>query len=128
VYQKAIEVEFAEIPIKQTIVESNATNCVELNAIENSRLDELSIAVSFINQPPMKSITSETTDLKEFIKWTDRAIRKIIMMCKQISSFINLCQDDQIALLKPAITEIIILRSCKKFNFESEYWTIVTVC
>ncbi len=110
------------------ITEINTTNCIELNAIEKSRLDELSMAVNFLNQRPMTNITYETSDLVDLIKWTDYAIKKLITMCKMISSFISLCQEDQIALLKPAITEIIILRSCKTFNFESEYWTMWTVC
>jgi hypothetical protein len=126
VYEKTIEVEFAQIPIRQTITEMN-TNITELNQLENNRLNELSTAMNVL-KIPLPRITSEATGLVDAIKMTDQAIRRVIKMSKKINAFKSLCQSDQIALLKAGCTEMIILRSVMTFNYESEYWTVYNVC
>lgn len=127
VYQKTIEVEFANIPIRQTISETNEANNKQLSALEKSRLNELSVATTVLKDP-LARITSEATGLVDALKMTDQAIRRLIKMSKKINAFKSLCQHDQIALLKAGCTEIIILRSVVSFNFEREYWAIVHVC
>ncbi|CAG2121568.1 unnamed protein product, partial [Medioppia subpectinata] len=42
-----------------------------------------------------------------------------------INGYKNLCQHDQIALMKAGCTEIIILRSVQTYNFERDFWSIV---
>ena len=45
-------------------------------------------------------------------------------MAKQISPFINMCQEDQIALLKGGCTELMILRSIISYNPEKNSWSV----
>jgi hypothetical protein len=126
VYEKTIEVEFAQIPIRQTISQMD-THIRELNQLENNRLNELSIATTVLKMP-LPRITSEATGLVDAIKMADQAIRRLIKVSKKINAFKSLCQSDQIALLKAGCTEILILRSVVTFNYESEYWTVYNVC
>ena len=45
-------------------------------------------------------------------------------MAKQITPFINMCQEDQIALLKGGCTELMILRSIISYNPEKNSWSV----
>ena len=58
------------------------------------------------------------------INLTDLAIKRIIKMAKQITPFINMCQEDQIALLKGGCTELMILRSIISYNPEKNSWSV----
>ena len=44
------------------------------------------------------------------INLTELAIKRIIKMAKQIFSFSQLCQEDQVALLKGGCIELMVLR------------------
>ena len=70
------------------------------------------------------SATAEPNNLISVINLTDLAIKRIIKMAKQISPFINMCQEDQIALLKGGCTELMILRSIISYNPEKNSWSV----
>ena len=73
------------------------------------------------------SATAEPNNLISVINLTDLAIKRIIKMAKQISPFINMCQEDQIALLKGGCTELMILRSIISYNPEKNSWSVSIV-
>ena len=70
------------------------------------------------------SATVEPNNLMSVINLTDLAIKRIIKMTKQITPFINMCQEDQIALLKGGCTELMILRSLISYNPEKNSWSV----
>jgi hypothetical protein len=58
------------------------------------------------------------------INLTDIAIRRLIKMSKKIYAFQDLCQEDQIALLKGGCTEMMILRSVVSYDPERDSWNV----
>lgn len=58
------------------------------------------------------------------INLTAIAIRRLIKMSKKISAFKNLCQEDQLALLKGGCTEMMMLRSAINYDPEKKIWKI----
>jgi len=60
--------------------------------------------------------------LMDVINMTDIAVRRIIKMNKRIEAFRNLCQEDQIALLKGGCTELMILRGIMTYDPEKDSW------
>lgn len=45
-------------------------------------------------------------------------------MVKKINAFKNMCQEDQVALLKGGCTEMMILRSIMQYDFDHSSWKI----
>ena len=62
--------------------------------------------------------------LLQVINLTAVAIRRLIKMSKNISSFKRMCQEDQIALLKGGCTEMMILRSVMQYDSDKAFWKI----
>ncbi|GBN69048.1 Nuclear hormone receptor HR96, partial [Araneus ventricosus] len=114
-FAKAVEIEFTELPIRNTLINSK-----ELNTIEKMKLQELVNANEVLKMPLVCGLNDPS--LIDVINMTDHAIRRLIKMSKRISSFKNLCQDDQIALLKGGCTEMMILRSVMSYDPEKECW------
>lgn len=62
--------------------------------------------------------------LLDVVNLTAIAIRRLIKMAKKINAFKNMCQEDQIALLKGGCTEMMILRSALNYDIEKDMWWI----
>lgn len=45
-------------------------------------------------------------------------------MAKKINAFKNMCQEDQVALLKGGCTEIMILRSAMNYDPKKQTWKV----
>lgn len=58
------------------------------------------------------------------INLTELAIKRIIKMAKQIYAFAQLCQEDQVALLKGGCIELMVLRSVMNYDTEKHAWQI----
>ncbi|GFY40893.1 nuclear hormone receptor HR96 [Trichonephila inaurata madagascariensis] len=114
-FAKAVEIEFTELPIRDSLINSK-----ELNSIEKLKLQELVNANEILKMPLV--CDKNDPSLIDVINMTDHAIRRLIKMSKRIGSFKNLCQDDQIALLKGGCTELMILRSVMSYDPEKECW------
>ncbi|XP_054723173.1 nuclear hormone receptor HR96-like [Uloborus diversus] len=113
-YAKAVEIEFTELPIR------TSTNSNELNTLEKQKLHELLLANEILKLPLVFGFSDPS--LIDVINMTDHAIRRLIKMSKKITAFKNLCQDDQIALLKGGCTELMILRSVMSYDPEKNCW------
>ena len=104
VYQKAIELEFAAIPIKDML--NNLSN-EEFNKYESQRISELAEAVEDFNQRMICDLdTKITSEIKHLLDATkimalkcDEAIRRLVIMSKKITAFRNLCQHDHEGLV-----------------------------
>lgn len=62
--------------------------------------------------------------LVDVINLTAIAIRRLIKMAKKINAFKNMCQEDQVALLKGGCTEMMILRSCMNYDMNKQSWKV----
>lgn len=62
--------------------------------------------------------------LVDVINLTAVAIRRLIKMAKKINAFKNMCQEDQVALLKGGCTEMMILRSAMNFDPTKQSWKV----
>ncbi|XP_076229445.1 nuclear hormone receptor HR96 isoform X2 [Nomia melanderi] len=110
----------------------------ELNDAERAKLNELIVANKALLAPLDEDITNLIEEdckfknnfgqsdpaLLDVINLTAIAIRRLIKMAKKINAFKNMCQDDQIALLKGGCTEMMILRSAINYDAEKDIWWI----
>ncbi|XP_054163640.1 nuclear hormone receptor HR96-like [Oppia nitens] len=92
-----------------------------LNDLERNRMNELSDAFADIKDPDV--IQTENNQHLDAVKLTDKAVQQLIKMIRKINGYKNLCQHDQLALMKAGCTELIILRSVQNYNFEREFWS-----
>lgn len=116
----------------------NIQNRRELNDAERAKLNELIVANKALLIPLDEDITNLVGEdckfkskygvsdpmLLDVINLTAIAIRRLIKMAKKIHAFKNMCQEDQIALLKGGCTEMMILRSAINYDPEKEMWRI----
>lgn len=63
----------------------------------------------------------------EFVNIAEGFVRRIINLAKHISFFKSLIKDDQIALLKGAVVEIMMLRSAVNYDIKTESWSLSTL-
>ncbi|XP_014206822.1 uncharacterized protein LOC106638252 [Copidosoma floridanum] len=110
----------------------------ELNDAERAKLNELIVANKALLAPLEEDITNlvgDNCNIKEnpsskdpkllgVINLTATAIRRLIKMSKKISAFKNMCQEDQLALLKGGCTEMMILRSAINYDPDKDAWNI----
>lgn len=62
--------------------------------------------------------------LLNVINLTAVCIRRLIKMAKKIGAFKNMCQEDQVALLKGGCTEIMLLRSAMHYDAKQHIWQV----
>lgn len=110
----------------------------ELNDAERAKLNELIVANKALLAPLDEDITNLIGEdckiqnifgqsdpaLLDVINLTAIAIRRLIKMAKKINAFKNMCQEDQIALLKGGCTEMMILRAAINYDAEKDMWWI----
>ncbi|CAA9993354.1 unnamed protein product [Nesidiocoris tenuis] len=70
------------------------------------------------------SPTNAPKSLIDVINLTALAIRRLIKMCKKISGFKLLCQEDQVSLLKQGCTQMLLLKSVTQFDPDKNIWKI----
>ncbi|XP_053671778.1 nuclear hormone receptor HR96 [Anopheles nili] len=113
-------------------------NSIELNDAERAKLNELIVANKALYAPVDEDLASLISDdcrmktnqtqqdpqLLKVINLTAIAIRRLIKMSKKISAFKNMCQEDQLALLKGGCTEMMILRSAMQYDCDRATWKI----
>ncbi|XP_050086799.1 nuclear hormone receptor HR96 [Anopheles aquasalis] len=119
-------------------ISSVGSNSIELNDAERAKLNELIVANKALYAPVDDDLASLISDdcriktnqpqqdpqLLKVINLTAIAIRRLIKMSKKISAFKNMCQEDQLALLKGGCTEMMILRSAMQYDCDRATWKI----
>lgn len=129
VYQKAVELEFAVLPIARPLPENRST----LNEMECNRLIELFNAMTVWQKAPQSATESAkvlncTYDVCEVMaNKLEQDIKNLVTVSKSLNAFNSLCENDQISLLKYGSTEVMCLRSVLNFDFETNNWTLVLV-
>ncbi|KAJ8687815.1 hypothetical protein QAD02_023609 [Eretmocerus hayati] len=123
VLYKAIKLEYSP----SNLIHDN----MDLNDTERAKLNELIIAHRALSAPLNEDV-GYTGDLEKsdstllgVINLTAVAVRRFIKMSKKISAFKNMCQEDQLALLKGGCTEMMLLRSAIHYDPDKEIWKIL---
>ncbi|CAG2163399.1 unnamed protein product [Oppiella nova] len=122
--EESYDEDFPMIPIANQIT----TYDKNLNQIEMNRLAELLNATQKIRDPVSK-VTSEATVYPEvrqtFAIKGEQEIKRFALMCRHLSAFTGICDEDKISLLKAGCVEIVPMRSLIAYNNERQYWAIV---
>lgn len=93
------------------------------NYIETYRLEELADACAQLHHwCNYRSILYEMRNLKEIYRVAEHVFQHFISMAKMVTAFTNLCETDQLSLLKYSVTEILILRSVSCFLPNEDAW------
>lgn len=66
----------------------------------------------------------QSPKLLQLINLTAVAIKRLIKMAKKISAFRDMCQEDQVALLKGGCTEMMIMRSVIIYDNDRGAWKV----
>ncbi|XP_031351360.1 nuclear hormone receptor HR96 isoform X1 [Photinus pyralis] len=133
---EAIKLEFEAY----TSISQCQSNSRELNDAERAKLNELIVANKALLTPLDDDFNNSIDDsqlqsnpeqalhadpaLVDVINLTAVAIRRLIKMAKKINAFKNMCQEDQVALLKGGCTEMMILRSAMDYDPTRRTWRI----
>ncbi|XP_060529883.1 nuclear hormone receptor HR96 [Cylas formicarius] len=113
----------------------------ELNDAERAKLNELIVANKALLTPVDDDLDlignnfkyhsllygnpkEKDPKLVDVINLTAIGIRRLIKMAKKINAFRNMCQEDQVALLKGGCIEIMILHSAMKYDPKKQMWKI----
>ncbi|KAJ6637946.1 Nuclear hormone receptor HR96 [Pseudolycoriella hygida] len=124
VIDEAIKLEYETV---NSLAPSTSNNR-ELNDAERAKLNELIVANKALYAPLDEDLSgldecsikanqnSQDPQLLKIINLTAIAIRRLIKMSKKINAFKNMCQEDQVALLKGGCTEMMILRSVMQYD------------
>lgn len=95
----------------------------ELNDAERAKLNELIVANKAM-LAPLEEMSLPDHRLLDIINLTAVAIRRLVKMSKKINAFKNMCQEDQVALLKGACMEMLILHSVTTYNPDKDSWAL----
>ncbi|XP_056640894.1 nuclear hormone receptor HR96 isoform X2 [Diorhabda sublineata] len=131
---EAIKLEFQAF----SSISHNPSNSRELNDAERAKLNELIVANKAFLIPideEFENLVGRTnfensqqkmdaTVLVDVINLTTIYVRRLIKMVKKIGAFRNMCQEDQVALLKGGCTEVMMLRSAMNYDTKIQSWQI----
>ncbi|XP_016977385.2 nuclear hormone receptor HR96 [Drosophila rhopaloa] len=110
----------------------------ELNEAEQNKLRELRLASEALYDPVDEDLsalmmgddrikpddTRHNPKLLQLINLTAVAIKRLIKMAKKITAFRDMCQEDQVALLKGGCTEMMIMRSVMIYDDDRDSWKV----
>ncbi|XP_053619411.1 nuclear hormone receptor HR96 [Plodia interpunctella] len=110
----------------------------ELNEVERAKLNELIVANKSLHAPiddDVSQLIGDARLLKEgdgkhdprlikIVNLTAIAIRRFIKMAKKINAFKNMCEEDQVALLKGGCIEMMVLRSTMTYDGQRNQWKL----
>ncbi|KAH8407185.1 hypothetical protein KR222_009984 [Zaprionus bogoriensis] len=110
----------------------------ELNEAEQMKLHELRLASEALYDPVDEDLSAlmmnderikpddarQSPKLLQLINLTAVAIKRLIKMAKKISAFRDMCQEDQVALLKGGCTEMMIMRAVMTYDNDRGTWKV----
>lgn len=95
-----------------------------LTSDTQDKLREIINAFQVSFDGPMEHQPVSPTSSTQFLNMADTSVKCLVKMAKHIRTFKKIEQLDQIALLKGAVVEVLILRSAKMFDAQSQGWNI----
>ncbi|ALC46449.1 Hr96 [Drosophila busckii] len=110
----------------------------ELNEAEQLKLRELRVASEALYDPVDEDLSAlimnderikpddprQSPKLLQLINLTAVAVKRLIKMAKKITAFRDMCQEDQVALLKGGCTEMMIMRSVMIYDTDRAAWKV----
>ena len=124
------------LPMITPIARPIATFDKDFNAMELFRLSELQMAANELEEvkyPKTRSFIEVNTIADMYkvfssLNLMDEAILTSIKLCKTMSLFKEMCEDDKIILFKNNIWKILFIRLLPLVNAQGMYWTYPIVC
>ncbi|CAG2104240.1 unnamed protein product [Medioppia subpectinata] len=99
-----------------------------LNQLECNRMRELMTASDVFKRYKLGKniVKSKDKDVvtKLFMPRTEAHIRDVINFTKGLKAFVNVCPDDQLALIKSSFMEVYLLRFLTYYNREKQYFIV----
>lgn len=93
------------------------------NFIEELRMQELSSACDLLRPwTRYRKVVHEMSQVNQMYEAVEQIINKVIEMSRMVTTFKDLCEMEQMALLKGAVTEMIILRSVLNYMPDKDSW------
>ena len=89
-----------------------------------SKLKELIAAFRVSFDGPMEHQPISPQSSTQFLNMADTSVKRLVKMAKNLRAFMKVEQHDQIILLKGAVVEVLILRSAKMFDRNSQGWNV----
>ncbi|XP_054169197.1 nuclear hormone receptor HR96-like [Oppia nitens] len=125
VYQTAIDLQFSMIAIMRPL--SDYYN--NFNELEGSKMNELFAAVNNIREPKPNRLVSEVTDIYNLQTSAitlrfQRQVANLTKFTKNLTGFREICEDDQIALVKYGCVEMLNMRSILFYDSENDLWDV----
>ncbi|RVE46001.1 hypothetical protein evm_009343 [Chilo suppressalis] len=131
---EAIKLEFEA----NTSVNACSGSSRELNEVEQAKLNELIVANKAHHTPlddDISQLIGDTAKLRDgdgkhdprlitIVNLTAVAIRRFIKMAKKINAFKNMCEEDQVALLKGGCIEMMVLRGTMSYDGQRNQWKL----
>ncbi|CAG9569089.1 unnamed protein product [Danaus chrysippus] len=133
---EAIKLEFGAY----SSVNSCSGSSRELNEVERAKLNELIVANKALHAPIDDDVSQLIGDaasaglkvgegkhdprLITLVNLTAVAIRRLIKIAKKINAFKNMCEEDQVALLKGGCIEMMVLRSTMTYDGQRNQWKL----
>eukprot|EP00914_Ancora_sagittata_P028054 GHVO01055072.1.p1 GENE.GHVO01055072.1~~GHVO01055072.1.p1 ORF type:complete len:433 (+),score=61.09 GHVO01055072.1:647-1945(+) len=111
----------------QTHVLASSVDPVSLEGMKDSHIEhmqEVMKAFQLSFDGPMERSPSGLPSSTDFLNMADTSIRRLVKMAKHLTMFRSFEQEDQIALLKGAVVEVLILRSAKMFDSNAMSWMV----
>jgi hypothetical protein len=103
----------------------------QFNELEGNKLQELlSAAQVFAERATIH--TSDEISFQYMIDYTmiarfDRQLKCAIKMCKMLTEFKSLCENDRISLIKYGLFELFFIRSIINYDTKQQYWRVPLV-
>ncbi|CAG2180790.1 unnamed protein product, partial [Oppiella nova] len=122
-YQKAVELELAVLPIPRTINDYTTLNDVECNRM----IELFSIQMSLTRPQPQNKLEAQTVEdvINFFVSKFELYVQRFVDTTKSLSAFNDICENDQIALIKYSSLETLLLRTALTFDYQHEFWTFI---
>lgn len=143
VLQAIVEIDFCDIPLRQIVIDALSNEIGDafsrpktfkefskfdsrpvLHTSEVNKLEEIKNACLLLRNP-YKHIVNKTEELGDAIQLTEAAIRRLIKMSRRLPPFNHFSQNDQIALLKGSIIEMMCIRATKNCNYQNDFWYFI---
>ena len=113
-------------PTNTHVIASEADLSVleKLKPESREKLEEIiqAFRVSF-DAPIQKEVIANPTNA-DFLNMADASVRRLVKMGKNLSTFRTISQEDQVALLKGSVLEVLILRSIRMFDRRTLGWHV----
>lgn len=102
-----------------------ATDQFELNKYEQNLINEVNLASSVFTEELSLQVRGEAKSFRESCNLPALYIRKIIRFCKNVVQFKMINKENQLLIIKPYFTEILLIRFAFAYNYEHDAISVI---